>query len=130
MLRFATVTYTGVANDILRGFMSELRELTQKAIEFRNARNWAQFHNPKDLAICLSVEAAELAELFLWKKPEEADSAKLKDELSDVLHSVLLLAEHYKIDLHRAFLDKLEKNAQKYPVEKSWGSNKKYDEEL
>ncbi len=109
--------------------MSELRDLQQRAIEFRDARNWAQFHNPKDLAICLNVEASELAELFLWKKPEEVEVAKLKDELSDVLHSVLLLAKHYEVDLYQAFLEKLEKNAQKYPIEKSWGSNKKYTEE-
>jgi NTP pyrophosphatase (non-canonical NTP hydrolase) len=108
--------------------MSEIRELQRKIIEFRDARNWAQFHNPKDVAVCLSVEAAELLELFLWKKPEEANVTSVTEELADVFYSVLLLADHYKIDLVSALTEKLKKNAEKYPVDASWGSNKKYTE--
>jgi NTP pyrophosphatase (non-canonical NTP hydrolase) len=108
--------------------MGEIDDLQQRIIEFRDARNWAQFHNPKDIAVCLSVEAAELLELFLWKKPEEADPDRIKEELADVFYSVLLLAKEYKLDLASALKEKLAKNAQKYPVESSWGSNRKYTE--
>lgn len=108
--------------------MSEIADLTKLAIDFREARNWGQFHNSKDLAICLAVEANELLELFLWKKAEEANPGRLREELADVLHSVLLLAHHHNIDLGKAFRDKLEINATKYPVDKVFGSNKKYSE--
>jgi NTP pyrophosphatase (non-canonical NTP hydrolase) len=109
--------------------MNELLDLQRRVIEFRDARNWAQYHNPKDLAVCLSIEAGELLELFLWKKAEEANSARVREELADVLSSVLLIAKLYDIDLYQAVVDKLEQNGEKYPVEKSWGSNKKYNEE-
>ena len=108
--------------------MSEIYDLQQRIIEFRDARNWAQFHNPKDIALCLSVEAAELLELFLWKQPRDADPARVREELADVFYSVLLLAKEYEIDLASALKEKLAKNAEKYPIESSWGSNKKYTE--
>jgi NTP pyrophosphatase (non-canonical NTP hydrolase) len=108
--------------------MSDIQDLQRRIIEFRDARNWGQFHNPKDLALCLSVEAAELLELFLWKKPDEADPSRIREELADVLYSVLLLAKEYEIDLVSALKEKLAKNAEKYPIESSWGSNKKYTE--
>jgi NTP pyrophosphatase (non-canonical NTP hydrolase) len=106
--------------------MGDIEELQDRIVAFRDARNWAQFHNSKDLALCLSIEAGELLELFLWRKPEEAEQNKLAAELADVFYSVLLLARHNNIDLKQALLDKLEENAKKYPVESSWGSNKKY----
>jgi NTP pyrophosphatase (non-canonical NTP hydrolase) len=109
--------------------MSDIKELQQKIIEFRDARNWAQYHNSKDLALCLSIEASELLELFLWKKAEEADPEKLRAELADVFYSVLLLARENNIDLKQALLDKLTVNEKKYPIEKSWGSNKKYTDQ-
>jgi len=108
--------------------MSELADLQKRILEFRDARNWAQYHNPKDIAVCLSVEAAELLELFLWKQPREPLRERVGEELADVLYSVLLLAKEYEIDLHAAMLDKLAKNEAKYPIEKSSGSNKKYSE--
>jgi len=108
--------------------MSEIAELQQRILQFRDARNWAQYHNPKDLAVCLSVEAAELLELFLWKQPADAPKERVCEELADVLYSVLLLAKQYDIDLYQAMLDKLAKNEAKYPIEKSSGSNKKYSE--
>lgn len=108
--------------------MSDLEELIQKWIAFRDERDWAQFHNPKDLALGLSIEAAELNELFLWKKPEEADVAKVREELADVFGFALLMAHHYGFDIPEIIEEKMAKNAAKYPVEKSKGSNKKYTE--
>ena len=108
--------------------MSDLAELQKRMLDFRNARNWEQFHNAKDLAICLSVEASELVELFLWKQPEEASKERISEELADVLGALLLIAKECNIDMYQAMLDKLAKNEAKYPVEKCRGSNKKYSE--
>src|SRR5687768_11275338 len=108
--------------------MNELKEITKKIVDFRNARNWEQFHNPKDLAICLNVEASELLELFLWKDAKEVNQEKLKDELADVFYTSFLLANCYGLDIRKIILDKLNKNEKKYPIEKSRGSNKKYTE--
>lgn len=108
--------------------MNNWKDLQKKLIEFRNERDWEQFHNPKDLALALSIEAAELNEIFLWKKSEEADVEKIKDELADVLAYAILLAERYNLDINQIVLDKIEKNAQKYPADKARGSAKKYDE--
>jgi len=108
--------------------VSDLADLQKRILEFRDAREWGQYHNAKDLAACLSVEAAELLELFLWKKPEETPTDKIADELSDVLYCVLLIAKECQIDIYQAALKKLAKNGEKYPVEKSKGSNKKYSE--
>jgi NTP pyrophosphatase (non-canonical NTP hydrolase) len=111
-----------------------LADLIRAAVAFRDQRDWAQFHSPKELAISLAVESAELIQLMQWFKGEELDRVirekhdHLKDELADVLFSVLLLANELKVDLGQAFLDKLEKTAAKYPVEKSKGSPKKYTE--
>lgn len=106
----------------------EIQALTDAILKFRDARDWAQFHDAKNVAICLNVEAAELLEVFLWKKPEEIDVGKLKDELADVFYSALLLADIHKLDVGKIVRDKLKKNAAKYPVKKSKGSRRKYDE--
>ena len=87
-----------------------------------------QFHNAKDLALALSIEASELNEVFLWKSSEQADREKIKDELADVLTFALLLANEQKIDLGEIVLNKLKKSAEKYPVDKAKGSAKKYDQ--
>lgn len=108
--------------------MDIIKELQDKIIEFRDARDWAKFHNPKDVAIDLSVEASELLELFLWKKPEEASKERIKEELADVIYCSLLLAREYNFDIREIVLDKLKKNAEKYPVDKARGSRKKYNE--
>ena len=111
-----------------------LNDLVQAAVDFRDQRDWAQFHNPKELAISLAVESAELIQLMQWYKGDELIRVieekrdHLKDELADVLFSVLLLAAELKIDLGQAFLDKLAKTAAKYPVDKSKGIPKKYTE--
>ncbi len=99
----------------------------QKLIQFRNDRDWEQFHNSKDLAVALSIEASELLELFLWKGNEECDQAKIKEELADVLMYALLLADKHQLDINQIILDKLELNNQKYPVEKAKGTATKYD---
>lgn len=108
--------------------MSEIKQLTQKLIEFRNERDWEQFHNPKDLAIALNVEAGELLELFLWKHESEAKLEKVKEELADVLAYAFLLADKYELDVTQIVLEKIKQNAEKYPIEKSKGTAKKYNE--
>lgn len=97
-------------------------------LKFRDERNWKQFHNPKDLAIAIQLEASELLEEFLWKTSEEGNVDKIKDELADVISYILLFAKHYEIDLEEIILEKIEKNKLKYPVEKSKGNAKKYNE--
>jgi len=108
--------------------MSDWERLQKILIEFRDARDWAQFHNGKDLALALSIEAGELNELFLWKKPEEVNIEKLKEELADVIGYALLLAEKYDLDLNEIVENKIKQNNEKYPVNKAKGSAKKYNE--
>lgn len=111
--------------------MSNLKTATAALVKFRDERNWQQFHNSKDLALALSIEAAELNELFLWKTKEESeniDREKLKEELADVFAYALLLAEKHKLDVSEIVLEKIKKNAKKYPIEKAWNLAKKYDE--
>jgi NTP pyrophosphatase (non-canonical NTP hydrolase) len=108
--------------------MSNTDKLTEALIQFRNERDWEQFHNPKDLAIALSLEASELLENFLWKQPQDADISKIKEELADVLAYALLIAKHYDLNVEDIVLDKIAKNALKYPADKAKGSAKKYTE--
>ena len=108
--------------------MSEIEKLTDVIINFRNERDWAQFHNAKDLAMAISIEAGELLEAFLWKAPNDAKTEKIEEELADIMIFTLLLAHEKGIDLNQAIQNKLAKNKLKYPVEKSKGSAKKYDE--
>lgn len=107
---------------------SDILEITDKIVKFTAERDWDQFHNGKDLALALSIEAAELNELYLWKKPEDVDVEKVKEELADILNYAFLIAEKYNLDVKQIILDKLERNAQKYPVDKSRGNAKKYNE--
>jgi NTP pyrophosphatase (non-canonical NTP hydrolase) len=108
--------------------MKDIEEITYELLKFRNERDWAQFHNPKDLALAINVEAGELLELFLWKNSENANVDKIKEELADVFAFAFLLAEKYKFDIKEIVLDKIVKNGQKYPVDKAKGTAKKYDE--
>lgn len=108
--------------------MENWKDLQKALIEFRNERDWSQFHNPKDLALALSIEAAELNELFLWKQPDEANREKVKEELADVFAYAILLAEKYDFDINKIVASKIQKNREKYPVDKSKGSAKKYNE--
>lgn len=106
--------------------MDDIKAITQALLEFRDERDWAQFHNPKDLALALNIEAGELLEAFLWKSSEQADIDKVKEELADVFAFAFLLAEKYDLDVKRIVLEKIEKNALKYPVAKAKGVAKKY----
>lgn len=108
--------------------MSDISEITARLLEFRNERDWEQFHNPKDLALAINVEAGELLELFLWKNASEANIEKVKEELADVFAYAFLLADKYKVDVKQMVLEKIQKNAEKYPVDKAKGTAKKYDE--
>ncbi|MDG1435605.1 MAG: nucleotide pyrophosphohydrolase [Saprospiraceae bacterium] len=108
--------------------MSDIKEITKKLLDFRDERDWEQFHNPKDLALAINIEAGELLELFLWKNHEEADSEKVKEELADVLAFAFLLADKYDFDIKEIMLDKIKQNGEKYPVDKAKGTAKKYDE--
>jgi NTP pyrophosphatase (non-canonical NTP hydrolase) len=96
--------------------------------QFNNERDWDQFHDTKNLALSISIEAAELNECFLWKSAEEADKAKVEEELADVFLCGIMLADKYGIDIKDICLKKIEKNAQKYPVEKAKGKANKYNE--
>ena len=105
-----------------------MNEMIAKLREFRDERDWKQFHNPKDLALALSIEAGELLEVFLWKSSEDADLERVREELADVFSFALLLADTYDFDVQQIVLDKIEQNKKKYPVNKSKGSAKKYTE--
>lgn len=108
--------------------MSEIQQITDALRQFRDERDWAQFHNGKDLALALSIEAAELNEIFLWKSADSADREKLKEELADVFAYAFLLADKYGLDVSQIVHDKIAKNRLKYPVDKARGTAKKYHE--
>jgi NTP pyrophosphatase (non-canonical NTP hydrolase) len=108
--------------------LNDIREITDALLKFRDERDWAQFHNPKDLALALNIEAGELLEAFLWKSSEQANLSQVKEELADVFAYAFLLAEHYGFDVKQIVIEKIAKNALKYPVEKSKGVSKKYTE--
>ena len=108
--------------------MSDLEELREAVVTFTQERDWDQFHNGKDLALALSIEAAELNEAFLWKKPEDVNPEKVKEELADIVNYAILIADKYNLDIKQIVLDKIKRNAEKYPVSKAYGSAKKYNE--
>lgn len=108
--------------------MSDLEELRQAIVKFTQERDWDQFHNGKDLALALSIEAAELNEAFLWKDASEVNVEKVKEELADVLNYAIQIADKYNLDIKQIVLDKLQKNAEKYPIDKAYGCAKKYNE--
>jgi NTP pyrophosphatase (non-canonical NTP hydrolase) len=108
--------------------MKESEEIIEALLKFRNERDWEQFHNPKDLALAISIESAELLELFLWKQPDEANTEKVKEELADIFSFSFLLAEKFGFDVKEIVLEKIKTNGEKYPVDKAKGSAKKYDE--
>ena len=111
-----------------------LADLTRRVLRHRDERDWSQFHTPKELAVSLCVEATEFLSLFQWKSEDEVREvvsrkhAEVRDELADVLHSLLLLASDLKVDLGEALEQKLAKDAVKYPVDRAKGRNVKYNE--
>jgi NTP pyrophosphatase (non-canonical NTP hydrolase) len=108
--------------------MKDIEEIIQTLLKFRDERDWEQFHNAKDLALAINVESGELLELFLWKTAYEADVDKIREELADVFAYAFMLAEKYNFDVKQIVLDKINENANKYPINKSKGSSKKYNE--
>ena len=108
--------------------MKDNEEIIAALIKFRNERDWKQFHNPKDLALAINVEAGELLELFLWKNADDANKEKIKEELADVFAFAFLLAEKFNFNVKEIVLEKIKKNGEKYPVEKAKGTAKKYNE--
>ena len=106
-------------------------ETMRRILAFRDERNWKQFHNPKDLAVSISLEAAELLEVFQWSAEDvwcEEKKDKIREELADVLNYCILMADACGLDMDEIIREKLKRNAEKYPVEKAYGSKKKYTE--
>lgn len=114
--------------------MSTIQELMQKVIDFRDERDWKQFHNPKDASLSLVLEAAEVMEHFQWKNAKEMEEYvkthkdEVGEELADVLYWVFLMVHDLDIDIVDIFNKKMVKNARKYPVGKAKGRNAKYTE--
>ncbi|NNC89226.1 MAG: nucleotide pyrophosphohydrolase [Akkermansiaceae bacterium] len=111
-----------------------IEEITGRIRAFRDERDWAQFHNPKDMAIAISVEASELLEHFLWKSPPEVEQRlvthreDIEDEIADIAIYLAELADNLGIDLLAAMERKIAKNAARYPAAQVRGSALKYDE--
>jgi NTP pyrophosphatase (non-canonical NTP hydrolase) len=108
--------------------MTDIEEITKRLVEFRNERDWEQFHNSKNLSLAISVEASELLELFLWKKTDSADKQKIKEELADIFAYAFLLAEKQGFNVKEIVLEKIIANGVKYPIEKAKGTEKKYNQ--
>jgi len=108
--------------------MTDIDLILEELRVFNQERDWDQFHNGKDLAIGLSVEASELLEAFLWKAPADVNPEKVREELADVLNYAFQIADKYHLDIKEIMLEKIRKNAAKYPVEKAKGNAKKYNE--
>lgn len=108
--------------------MNQIEKITAEIIKFRDERDWEQFHNGKDLALALSIEASELNQLFLWKSAEDVNIEKVKEELADILNYAFLIAHKYNLNVEDIILNKIAKNAEKYPVDKAKGNAKKYNE--
>lgn len=114
--------------------MNDLAALTARIRAFRDERDWLQFHNPKDMAAAIAIEAAELQEIFLWQPPSESDQKaevereRVQEEIADIAIYLLELADNLQIDIASAIEKKLITNAKKYPIEKARGSSKKYTE--
>lgn len=109
-----------------------IKELQKLVVDFREKRDWKQFHNPKDLATAIAIEAWELQEKFLRKSQEKSyeiwkNDPEVAEEAADVFNFLLLFAEACDIDLEKAYLDKMRKNDEKYDVEKAKGKSDKYN---
>lgn len=112
--------------------MSDIKQITEALLEFRDARDWKQFHDSKNLATAISIEAAELNELFLWKNKlseiESVDKGRVAEELADIFSFAFLMAEQNGLDVKDIILKKIKQNSKKYPIDKAKGSAKKYNE--
>ena len=111
-----------------------IQKITEEICRFRDERDWKQFHHPKEMVVALTAEVGELLQHFVWQSPQQSDQRlidrkkEISEEMADVTILLFELAEICKIDLSEAVRAKLTRNAEKYPVEKSKGSNKKYNE--
>lgn len=106
------------------------QDTIKQILEFRDKREWKQFHNPKDLAISISIEAAELLEVFQWSSQDvtsEGKLEKIKEELADVVNYCVLMADACGLDMDEIIQDKIKLNDEKYPVEKAKGKSNKYN---
>jgi NTP pyrophosphatase (non-canonical NTP hydrolase) len=108
--------------------MHDLKATITSILKFRDERDWKQFHNSKDLALAISIEASELNELFLWKNASDVEGIKIKEELADILIYSILLANNHDLDILTIIKEKIDKNAIKYPIDKAKGTSKKYNE--
>lgn len=126
-----------MAEDLLKDHATTIDDLKKMANQFCNERNWAKFHTPKDLAIGLITEASEFLEHFRFRSDTEIEELlktdfkfrnQLEDELADTIYFILRISDKFQIDLTHSLIEKLKKTALKYPIEKSFGSNKKYTE--
>jgi NTP pyrophosphatase (non-canonical NTP hydrolase) len=112
----------------------QLQGVIRDVLKFRDDRNWKQYHDPKNLAQAVSIEAAELEEIFLWMTTDQSQDldpekkAKLREEIADILIFIIYLCDHFDIDLLRAVEYKIRKNSLNYPIQKAFGSSKKYTE--
>ena len=111
-----------------------IKEITARIRDFRDERDWKQFHNPKEMAVAIAVEAGELLEHFTWKTPEQSEQCvherrdEIAEEMADVAILLFEMADNVGVDLAQAIEGKLAKNAEKYPMNKARGSNRKYNE--
>ncbi len=114
--------------------MTDIERMTENIVAFRRERNWESHHTPRDLAMALSIEAAELLEHFLWRKGDDLEKyiedhkEGIRDELGDIMFCLLLLSRDLGVDVVRAFDAKLEKTKKKYPIEKVQGRIVKHTE--
>ena len=111
--------------------MDKYRKVIDELIKFRDDRDWKQFHDSKNLAVAISIEASELNELFLWKSSEQSEKVeidRIKEELADILSFSFLLAEKHGLDPFDIVSEKIKRNGEKYPVEKAKGKSDKYDQ--
>lgn len=118
-----------MSKDTPKGILTE--DTIDLITAFRDERNWKQFHTPKDLALSISLEAAELLEVFQWSGSDtgcEGKLDKIKEELADVVNYCVLMASACNLDLDTIVREKIKKNAEKYPVDKAYGKSTKYTE--
>ena len=113
---------------------TSIEDLTAEIRDFRDARNWLQFHNPKELAVAIIAEAGELLQHFVWQNPEQSERrvverrAEIESEIADVAILLFELADNCGIEIAAAIRAKLARNEERYPVDKARGSNRKYNE--
>ena len=108
--------------------MNDIETIQAALRKFNQERDWDQFHNGKDLAVAIAIEAGELLEAFLWKAPEDAKVEKVSEELADVLNYAFQMADRYGLDIKEIMMEKIRKNAEKYPAGKAKGNANKYTE--